>query len=169
MKIAITGIAILALVVVSSASADHKVRDRHAPPLRLAHALHVQAHVLAEEINYHYSHSEWPHHQMNRISRLVVSLERDLASGHLYQVHRNLHHIEIMLHHLDLRLRSSVAVHDHAGARHLTANVKEMEELAESLEHSLKHVGYGDSVRLPGGQTDGDHIAARPGQYHRHR
>ena len=169
MKVSFTTVAILGLGFVSTASADHKVQDRHAPPLRLAHALHVQAHALADEINYHYSHSEWPHHQMNRITRQVVNLERDLESGHLHRVHWNLHHIDIMLHHLDARLRRSVVVHDHAGARHIRASVNGMQELIESLEHSLKHPGHIHSGPRSGQHVGHDHLAARAGRLHIHR
>lgn len=162
MKTAFTTFAIVSLVAVSSASADHKHENRPARPIDLAHALHVQAESLEREIEHHYPNGHGTQHRTYIISRLAVSTERELSHGHTLAARRNLASLHQTLHEVDNFLRQSIANGRPDGV-HVRKSVREMDQLIGTLERSLRftdvghhnHNHYGNS-RLGGRRVEHD-------------
>ena len=162
MKTAITTFAIVAFVTVSSASADHKDRDdRHAPPGKLAHALHVQAHNLEEEVEHHYPYAQGMKHQSYIITRLAESTEQDIESGRLYNARRNLNSLENLLDSLDTNVRRSVGMNGRIDGKHVRETIEDMEDIVDSLEHALRHDDHDHFHGGPAGRGGGPF--GRPG------
>ena len=139
MKTAFTTFAIVSLVAVSSASADHKDHGCHIPPAQLAHVLHVHAQNLEQEMEHHYPHAHGMHQKTYILSRLAISTEREVRLGNVFGAWQNLRHIDGLLHDVDLFLRKSIVNSGRNDGRHIRKSVHELHEMTQSLEHSMKH------------------------------
>jgi hypothetical protein len=132
--------ALVLLLSVSAASAEDKaiapydsIQSSH-----LAISLHSQAHRLAHKLEYHYPFTSWARHQGSTIAHTAHQLEQDVASGHALRCRRELQCLQKQLNQVELLMRRSIALHGRADGVHIRGSLKQMQEIATSLERSLE-------------------------------
>lgn len=137
--------ALIVLHSFSAASAEENdcEPDDSVQSLHSAIALHTHAHRLAHELEYHYRYTNWARHQGATMSHLAHQIEQDVSLGDGSRCRRKVQCLQKQLDHVELLMRRSIALHGRADGGHVPDSLRQMKDLAESLDRSLERLEVG--------------------------